>query len=277
MAIREVRDDAKRLPRPFRQRAPDYFVRVLVSLHYQVGVVAEYGACPYSIAKLCGASGETVSVDVPHRLVKPDNLVLQQRLGLRVKGLEFAARRLLLFSAGMDFSQFCEKFFADFVGSAAAEVVGEPVSVAHQNQVMGNDDAVAGAMRNHGLLVQRGPRRREATASVPLTISVTGVLRFSRIRADREFMSLSQHMTPESIYLSRRRCPNPLSAMGSTVSLRVVAERGTRWPHVLYRPVFWRTFRAVSSTYDRLHIPPSPLPIVEFATLARTIPPRWLL
>ena len=87
---------------------------------------------------------ETVCDRQTHCFVEPDDLVLQQRLGFTMKIAQFSSVGLDVFATLVDFSQWFKGGVADAVGPAAAEVVGEPVSVSHEHQVVGDDDAPAG-------------------------------------------------------------------------------------------------------------------------------------
>ncbi len=155
MAGGEVEPFSQLLGGSLGEGSPEDVVPVGVPGDDQMGVISQNGAGVDFVVEVRRDRGEGAGDFVAHFLVEPDDFLFQQRLGMVVKCSEFISVGLDAFSSRVDVAEVFEDFVADGVRPAAAEVVGEPVCVTHQHQVVGDDDAAMGAGIEHGTQCKR--------------------------------------------------------------------------------------------------------------------------
>ncbi len=91
---------------------------------------------PSILDNLCERSGDRL----PLRVIKPDWFKVQKRIRIAVELLQFPMRWLDLFTTVMDRSQVGQFLFSNLLRTAPARVVGQPVSVSAEDQMVCDDD-----------------------------------------------------------------------------------------------------------------------------------------
>jgi hypothetical protein len=86
-------------------------------------------------------AGECVRDDFPHRFVKPHSLLFQQRFGFPMELSNLVSRRLRELATGQNFTEEVEIIFADFLRSATARIVGQPVRISREHEMCCEDHA----------------------------------------------------------------------------------------------------------------------------------------
>lgn len=136
----KVREEAKPGGCLIGEFVPDGFCIVAVAPHTQMHMIAQHRASPDRVPFAAHRILDRLTEGLPLRVVKPDQRKIEQRRGGAPEFTEHVARRLRRLSPVMDRTQTGELFLAHFVRPASAGVVGKPVPVPMQDEMMADND-----------------------------------------------------------------------------------------------------------------------------------------
>lgn len=113
----------------------------------QVRVIAEDGAGVAGVFLAAHDLGERIGHNLSRRMIQPDDRKVEERFDLLVEGAEFGARRLKMRrpAATVNRSERCELVIVEIERSRAPGVVGRPVTVEREDEVVRDDNALVGA------------------------------------------------------------------------------------------------------------------------------------
>jgi len=146
-----------------------------------------------------------------------------------VERFQFGAAGLLSLSPVVNLAQCRKQLLSDLVRSAPANIVGQPMTVSHQHEMMCDDDPIAGLIANHALFPVGVPRRREAIFTTPSRMSFVQFPRqnIMLIRNQMQRKSFPAFGFPAQSFAKSN---NDTPRDNLSQSLRVVADR--QWADV---------------------------------------------
>ena len=107
-------------------------------------VVGADGEGVEGVSEVVGGAADFSADGFAESFVEPDWLLIEDLVGGAVERLYDFSRGLNFLATFVDGSERAQVLFAELVGTAAAGVVGEPVTVTGPDEVRGEDDLARG-------------------------------------------------------------------------------------------------------------------------------------